>query len=156
MRPEYPRPIQVVLADDDVDDRALFSQALTEAKIPSKLVTVENGVKLTDYLANIQDPPPPDIIFLDINMPLKNGKICLKEIRSNKKFNNVPIVMFSTSSHPLDIEETYLHGANKYISKSVFFEDEVTVFKTIFSPGWQRSLHAPAKENFVLQAEDLL
>ena len=145
------RGVQILLADDDEDDRSFFREALTEAAISAELITVEDGRQLTDYLSATENPPP-DIIFLDINMPLKNGKICLREIRNNEKFNDTPVVMFSTSSHPNDIAETWADGANLYIIKFEFFGHEVNMLKSVFSANWQKELFLRSKENFILKA----
>lgn len=142
---------EILLADDDSDDRSFFQEALVQAAIPAKLTMVEDGKQLTDFLAGITNPPPPDIIFLDINMPLKNGKICLREIRNDKKFNSVPVVMFSTSSYHKDIEDTYATGANMYIVKSDFFENEVCTLKSLFSVNWKEHFMNRPKEKFVLK-----
>jgi CheY-like chemotaxis protein len=140
---------QIVLADDDADDRSLFREAVFQASSSTELVTLEDGQQLLDYLNNIEKPPPPHIIFLDINMPCKTGDVCLKEIRSKKKFRDVPIVMFSTSSHLPDINESYESGANMYVSKSVFFEDEVSILRQIMSTDWTTYIPKPPKSNFV-------
>jgi CheY-like chemotaxis protein len=141
--------VQILLADDDEDDRDFFRQALCDANIAAELVTVNDGRQLTDYLSGISHPPPPDIIFLDINMPKKNGKVCLREIRNNDKYNNVPVVIFSTSSYSKDIDETFLDGANIYILKSAFFEDETAMLQKLFSDEWKLNLARRSKERFV-------
>jgi len=143
---------EILLADDDADDRSLFEEALLEAAIPAKLTSVENGQQFSDFISLIIDPPPPDIIFLDINMPYKNGKTCLQEIRKNEKFNKVPIIMFSTSSHPKDIEETFSNGANRYIFKSDFFETEKNMLKKLFSSNWKETLLDASNDKFILRA----
>ena len=124
-------PVKILLADDDDDDRFLFSEALKEVNPCTSLKTVENGEKLMKYLASV-DGEHPDIIFLDINMPCKDGKECLKEIRSNKELDNVPVVMFSTSNYDKDIDETFKYGANLYVAKPVFFNEQVKILKNIF------------------------
>lgn len=146
--------IQILLADDDADDRMFFQEALSEAAIAADLTTVENGRQLTDFLSGITEPPPPHIIFLDINMPYKNGKECLREIRNNEKFNNIPVVMFSTSSHHKDIEESYSNGANLYISKTEFFENEVPMLKKLFCPNWREQWMNLSKDQFILKANN--
>ena len=145
-----PRPLHILLADDDADDRSFFEEALTEVPVSSTLTTLEDGQKLMDFLAEIRHPPPPDLIFLDINMPCKNGKVCLKEIRSNRKFEDVPVIMFSTSSQQRDIDEAYSDGANLYISKSVFFEDDVNILKRLLAINWKEYQPKPGKKRFVL------
>jgi CheY-like chemotaxis protein len=144
-------PIKILLAEDDEDDREFFKDALKEANPATKLKTLENGEQLMKYLTSV-DGVHPDIIFLDINMPCKNGKQCLKEIRSNKKLDDVPVIMFSTSSYKEDIDETFKNGANLYVSKPVFFKDEVKILKKIFALNWQEELLKRDKKRFVLYA----
>lgn len=146
------RPIQILLADDDADDREFFEEALMEVPGSAKLTTVEDGQKLLDFLSKIENPPPPDLIFLDINMPVKTGKACLKEIRGHQRYRDIPIIMFSTSSQRVDIEETYSNGANLYISKSIFFEDDVNILKRLISLNWKDYMPRPDKDKFVLVA----
>lgn len=142
--------INILLAEDDQDDRDLFLEILEESGVSSLLTTVTDGKMLTDYLAGIADPPPPDVIFLDINMPFKDGKTCLKEIRQNKRFNGVPIIMFTTSSHRKDIEDSYQHGANRYILKSDFFQQENNILKSIFrDKEWYKNLMNVGRSEFV-------
>jgi CheY-like chemotaxis protein len=144
-------PIKVFLAEDDDDDIFLFAEALKDAHPNATLKTVEDGEKLMKYLATI-DGNHPDIIFLDINMPCKDGRECLKAIRSNKELDEVPVIMFSTSNFEKDIDETFKNGASLYVSKPAFFKDEVTILKKIFSLNWQKDLLKPNKERFVVHA----
>jgi CheY-like chemotaxis protein len=142
--------INILLAEDDQDDRDLFLEILEESGVTSRLTTVHDGKMLTDYLAGISDPPPPDVIFLDINMPFKDGKTCLKEIRQNKKFKNVPIIMFTTSTHRKDIEDSYHNGANRYILKSDFYKQEKNILKSIFrDKEWYKALMNVDRKEFV-------
>ena len=145
-------PIKILYADDDVDDREFFQAALTEAKSDAELTTVEDGDKLMKYLATVGDHP--DIIFLDINMPRKDGKTCLKEIREIEELKKVPIIMFSTSSHPTDIAETFKNGANLYISKSNFYNGQVKIPKKIFALNWQEELLKQDKNRFILHTRN--
>jgi CheY-like chemotaxis protein len=128
--------IQLLLADDDADDRTLFQEAVKELSLPVELILLEDGEQLMSYLREVKQPPPPDIIFLDINMPGKTGDVCLKEIRSNPYFNTVPVIMFSTSIHTPYIKEAYANGATLYVSKSLFFEDDVNYLKRILAINW--------------------
>jgi CheY-like chemotaxis protein len=109
-------PLMILLADDDESDRYLFKEALGELKIKSVVHMVNNGTQLMDYL-NRKDTILPDLIFLDLNMPRKNGLECLIEIRNNDKIKDIPIAIYSTSASKNDIEETFRHGANVYIKK---------------------------------------
>ena len=107
--------LNIVLADDDEGDRLLFEEAMGELKIIHTVHSVNNGMQLMEYLAKIEIMP--HLIFLDLNMPLKNGMECLKEIRSNANFKNILIAVYSTSAAEKDIDETFINGANVYIKK---------------------------------------
>jgi CheY-like chemotaxis protein len=109
-------PLRILLADDDEVDRMLFKDAFKELKIKSIVHTVNNGTQLMDFLAK-NDADLPHLIFLDLNMPCKNGLECLKEIRSNEKFKKIPIAIYSTSASENDIKETFRNLANVYIKK---------------------------------------
>lgn len=148
-------PVKVLLADDDADDRELFRIALTETDNSAKLTAVEDGDKLMQYLSKV-DGHPPDIIFLDINMPCKNGKQCLREIRSNRMLKHIPVIMFSTSYNKADVDETFSDGANRYVPKPVLIKDLVKILQRIFSSGSKENFLKPDKKNFVLQANNLV
>jgi len=122
-------PFNILLADDDADDRLLFEKALKEIPIatPSRLITVSNGEELMDYLLkNTMDVP--DVIFLDLSMPRKTGYECLIEIKENKKLEAIPIVVFTTSipSNPgaeMKLSNTLVKfGAQDYVRKPVDFD----------------------------------
>lgn len=108
--------LKIVLADDDESDRINFVDAFDELKIKSEVQTVKDGVELMDYLKNT-DAVLPDLIFLDLNMPRKNGLECLKEIRESAKLKEIIIAIYSTSSSEKDIDATLINGANVYIKK---------------------------------------
>ena len=108
--------LQILLAEDDEDDRDLFTNALKELKTKIIVHTVNDGIELMDYLAKNGNALP-QLLFLDLNMPRKNGFECLKEIRSKQKLREISIAIFSTSASEKDIEETFLNGANVYINK---------------------------------------
>lgn len=114
--------LQIVLADDDEADRLLFLEAFGELKLNTQIHTVNDGTELMDYLIN-RGGPTPYLLFLDINMPKKNGLECLKEIRANNKFKDISIAIYSTSSSDLDIEDAFVNGANVYIRKPNNFND---------------------------------
>ena len=109
-------PLIILLADDDESDRLLFEEAFGELTIKSVVHTVNNGMQLMDYLTK-KDAALPHLIFLDLNMPRKNGLECLKEIRDNEKLKKIPVAIYSTSASKNDIEETFRNGANVYIKK---------------------------------------
>ena len=109
-------PYHIVLADDDAGDRLLFEEALKDLKIDVDVKSLKDGVDLMEYLTK-EDTPSPFLLFLDLNMPKKNGLECLKEIRAMTKLHDLPIAIYSTSSTETDIENTFLSGANIYIKK---------------------------------------
>lgn len=109
-------PLTIVIADDDDDDRKLFTEALDELKLKTSVFIVNDGVELMDYL-NKEETLLPYLLFLDLNMPRKNGLQCLKEIRDSEKLKEIVVVIYSTSSSEKDIEETFNNGANGYLKK---------------------------------------
>ncbi|MBK6622170.1 MAG: response regulator [Saprospirales bacterium] len=109
-------PLHILLADDDEGDRFLFLEAFEELKTKTIVRTLNDGVQLMDYLVK-EGTLLPYLLFLDLNMPRKNGLECLKEIRSNDKLKDISIAIYSTSASEKDIEETFLNGANVYIKK---------------------------------------
>ena len=98
--------IHIILADDDEDDRMLFTDAFGELRINTKVNTFNDGVELMDYL-NAPDSILPNVLFLDLNMPKKNGIECLYEIKKDARFNDIAIAIFSTSSSEEHIEEYF-------------------------------------------------
>lgn len=108
----------IILADDDADDCEFFEEALKEVSSETELTITRDGVELMNTLYEIvTEPPPPDMIFLDLNMPRKNGFECLTEIRETPRWKNIPVVIFSTSANVDTIERAYSLGANCYIRK---------------------------------------
>jgi CheY-like chemotaxis protein len=109
------RPRQILPADDDPDDNLLYRDALEEIYLPSLLTTVRDGEQLIGLLMEMQ--PLPDILFLDLNMPKKNGLDCLKSIRQIKLLRQLPVIIFSTSFEPIVVDQLYDNGARYYIRK---------------------------------------
>ncbi len=106
----------ILLADDDIDDCIFFQEALNELPIKANLQTVNNGVDLMLFLKeNITNLP--DILFLDLNMPMKGGIECLTEIKSDAKLKKLPVIIFSTSLNMDVVNLLYIKGANHYIRK---------------------------------------
>lgn len=147
MNKEY---IHIVLADDDEDDRMLFTDAFEELKINTKVNTYKDGADLMDYL-NGEDAILPEILFLDLNMPKKNGIECLHEIKANPKFSNIAIAIYSTSSSEEHIEETFVSGANIYIKKPNEFSALKKVLSDVVTINWQYQTSGLNKDNFLLR-----
>ncbi|NNE76792.1 MAG: response regulator [Pricia sp.] len=129
-------PLNIALADDDEDDRMLFSEAINEITIRTKLSLFNHGQELMDYL-NLPQIILPHLIFLDLNMPIKNGMQCLREIRQNPALRDLAVAIYSTSSSEKDIEETFLNGANIYINKPNNFVKLQQVIEKVLQLNWQ-------------------
>ena len=139
----------ILLADDDEDDCSFFEVALEELGLPATLVTGHDGVQLMDYLkANTANLP--DILFLDLNMPRKNGHECLKEIKEISEYVTLPVIIFSTSLDIEIVDLMYQKGATHYIRKPGEFAKLKTVISNALSATVQNNLQQPVREQFVL------
>ncbi|MBT1688076.1 response regulator [Dawidia soli] len=137
------------LADDDDDDRLLFEDALRELSADTNLIMATDGVDLMEKLE--ETVPLPCVIFLDINMPRKNGFECLAEMRQIEKFRAIPVVIFSTSNEESTIERTYRQGASFYIHKPRTFDKLKSAIRQIMAIDWSLHTVQPSKEKYVLQ-----
>ncbi|PKB15651.1 response regulator [Flavobacterium sp. 5] len=142
--------ILITLADDDEDDRLFFTDAFEELKINTIVNTVNNGRELLNFL-NHPETILPNIVFLDLNMPILNGIECLKEIKLNDKFNDIVIAIYSTSSSDQDVEDTFVLGANIYIKKPSHFDDLKKILTNIVTVNWQYHTSGLNKDNFLLR-----
>lgn len=139
--------MNILLADDDEDDRSFFNDAIKELKMNNNLTIFKDGEELMDYMNN-PDSVIPHILFLDLNMPCKTGHDCLKEIRANPKFKDLSIAIYSTSSSEKDIEDTFIGGANVYIKKPNDFNKLKKVIKDVVNMNWQYHTSGLNKETF--------
>lgn len=137
------------LADDDDDDRLLFEDALRELSADTNLIMATDGVDLMEKLE--ETVPLPCVIFLDINMPRKNGFECLAEMRQTEKFRAIPVVIFSTSNEESTIDRTYRQGASFYIHKPRTFDKLKSAIRQIMAIDWSLHTVQPSKEKYVLQ-----
>ena len=142
--------IHIILADDDEDDRLLFTDAFKELKINTKVNTFNDGVELMDYL-NSPNAVLPNVLFLDLNMPKKNGIECLHEIKKDNRLSDIAIAIFSTSSSEDHIEETFVQGANIYIKKPSDFTTLKKVLAEVVTINWQYHTSGLNKDNFLLR-----
>ncbi len=142
------RPVVIFLADDDTDDRAMFEEVIGEIDATIQLICAEDGMVLLQLL-NAEQHPLPDLIFLDLNMPNKNGKECLDEIRKSERLKNIPIVIYSTSSSPKDIEDTFEKGANLYVRKPSSFNELRKITKDVLSIDWEYRKPFAKRNSFV-------
>ena len=128
-----PRPIVILMADDDPDDRMLVREAMTESRVVNELRFVEDGEQLLDYLTRrgkYADPdgaPRPGLILLDLNMPRMDGREAISEIKQDPALRQIPIVVLTTSKAEEDIYRTYDLGVSSYVVKPVTFQALVDV-----------------------------
>lgn len=131
------QPVRIVVADDDADDRMMIKDAFEESKLGNPVDFVEDGVQLMEYLrregqySNLAGQPYPGFILLDLNMPRKDGRTVLKEIKESSELHRVPIVILTTSKAEEDIIKTYNLGVNSFICKPVSFEKLVDIVRTV-------------------------
>ena len=140
----------VFLAEDDEDDRLLFNEALLVVAGSALLTESKNGLELMKNLHTTSSQFP-DIIFLDLNMPLKDGFECLEEIRKERnELANVPVVVFTTSSNKANIDVAYKLGASGYAVKPDNFEKLKNVIIQALKKDWQPGKLQPSRQDFVL------
>ena len=142
--------VKILIADDDEDDRMLIADAFEEARLTNPVDFVNDGEQLMNYLhrtgeyAGLTEEHLPGIILLDLNMPKKDGRTALKEIRADEKLRNIPIVILTTSKSEEDILKTYDLGVNSFITKPVTFDRLVEVVQVI-GKYWIEIVAIPAK-----------
>lgn len=143
-----PRNNIILMADDDDDDRLLAQDALSESQLDGALHFVENGEDLMDYLwrRGKYDPPAeaprPGLILLDLNMPRKDGREALREIKADPELRRIPVVVLTTSKADTDIGAIYELGANSFISKPFQFEALVNVMR-VLGQYWFKTVELP-------------
>lgn len=131
------KPITILMADDDEDDRLMTKEALEESRVANDIRFVTDGEELLDYLyrrGEYSDPeksPRPGLILLDLNMPKKDGREALREIKADPDLRQIPVVVLTTSKDEEDIIRTYDLGVNSFITKPVSFEGLVFVINTL-------------------------
>ncbi len=145
-------PITILMADDDSDDRRLTQEALAESRLMNPMVFVENGEELMDYLrhegkyAPPHAPGRPGLILLDLNMPRKDGRSVLKDLKNDPELRTIPVVVLTTSKADEDVYKSYDLGVNSYIVKPVTFEALVDILQTLEKYWFQIVQLPPAKE----------
>ena len=147
---ESVQPIVILMAEDDADDRLLAQDALTESRLANQLYFVEDGIELVDYLnragkyTDKEKYPLPDLILLDLNMPRKDGREALEEIKANPDLRRIPVIVLTTSKAEEDILRSYDLGVGGFISKPVTFDELVKVMKTI-GEYWVQIVKLPSR-----------
>lgn len=131
---------KILMIDDDPDDRTFFLETLEELDPTIKCSTANNGIYALDLLKDEQRELP-DMIFLDLNMPIMNGKQCLQKLKSNERLSSIPVVIYSTSKEPDEIEETERLGASHFLKKPNSVADLKKELEDILSKDWTEKLH---------------
>ncbi len=121
----------ILMADDDADDRFLVQSAFDDNSINQKILFFEDGEQLIDYLDNSDVIAQTSFILLDLNMPKRDGREVLKHLKAHDKLNRIPVIVFSTSKAPDDIQSSYKLGANSYVVKPSSYESLKDVVKRI-------------------------
>ncbi|KAA2241725.1 response regulator [Chitinophaga agrisoli] len=137
----------VLLAEDDDDDYLVFSLAIDElSSVKVVLTRAENG----DILMRLLDEKHPDLLFLDLLMPCKDGRQCIREIRANKQFDTLPIIVYSSLNDLQSIEFCYREGTNLYARKPSSVSDLKDILERIFAIDWKRMMYYPPMSQFVI------
>lgn len=148
MRLNQDIPTNVLVAEDDDDDYLIFSIAIAETSFTVVLKRAENG----EILLKLLNEDIPDILFLDLLMPCQDGKQCLKEIRANKKYDSLPIIVYSSLNDLENTEYCYREGSNLYVIKPNSIGDLKDILERILSIDWKKTMYFPQKSQFVINA----
>ena len=141
------RPIQLLMAEDDAEDQLLVRRAFEQAHLMNALVIVEDGEELLDYLyqrGRYSEAELPDMILLDLNMPRKDGREALQEIKADPKLRHIPVIVLTSSAADEDILRSYDLGVSSYIEKPVTFDRMVQVVK-VLGEYWFQIVKLPSK-----------
>jgi len=141
--------LNILLADDDTDDCIFFKEALGELMLSTNLTTVNDGEQLMQLLTN-ETNELPHILFLDLNMPRKNGFECLSEIKQNEKLKELPVIIFSTSFEKEVVNLLYKNGAQYFIRKPSEFSQFKKIIQQSLIAISQETISQPSRENFVI------
>ncbi len=134
MNPQLGRPIEILLVEDSPSDTDLTMAALAAAKMCNRLSVVEDGVQAMEFLRRQGDyaqAPRPDLILLDLNLPRKDGREVLAEIKADATLKTIPVVVLTTSQAEQDVLQAYANHANCYISKPVDFRQFMEIVKAV-------------------------
>lgn len=140
--------LTIFYTDDDEDDLSIFADAIDSIQKKIKLQTYTGGEKLLNAIYN--PPPTPNVVFLDLNMPGKNGFDVLTELKNSQEKNNIPVIIFSTSNEPGIIEKCRNLGANYFITKPVLMKDIIKSIEHAIEIDWKK--FSPNDQNFVYKS----
>jgi CheY-like chemotaxis protein len=147
------QPVNFLMAEDDSDDRLLIKEAFRENHATNSIRFVKDGIELLDYLRRLDkytnpgDAPAPDLILLDLNMPRKDGREALEEIKTDPHLRHIPVVVLTTSNAEEDIMRSYDSGATSYIIKPMKFSGLIEAIKGLMQY-WVQVARLPAKDTW--------
>lgn len=149
---KYKSPVPILIADDDLEDCEMIRDALRESRLLNELHFVHDGEELFDYLrrqgryADVEKYPMPGLILLDLNMPKKDGRETLRDLKASEEFRKIPVIVLTTSEAEEDIVRAYQLGVNSFVTKPVEFAALVEVMGSI-GHYWFEIVQLPASEN---------
>ena len=146
------KSFRIVLADDDDDDYDFFAEAILQF---APQVNISRALDGADLIAKLEREPDnlPDLIFLDLNMPCRNGFECLSVLKSMDQWKQIPVIIYSTSAFADQVDTTFKIGANLYVQKPGDYQEIKKTVKNILSLSLPKLLRQPTKENFLLLAK---
>ena len=136
----------IILAEDDTDDLLFFEMAIKETGVPVALRHAKDGTVLFILL----EEHIPELLFLDINMPCKDGVSCIREIRQSKEYDHLPVIMYTSNLFKKTIEDCYRNGANFYLAKPDTLSQLSEKLKKVFSLDWPEAMPFPAMDQFLI------
>lgn len=136
----------ILLAEDDMDDVDIFQTALDDLGIPYMMRHAKNGELLFVLLKD----RVPYLLFLDIHMPCKDGVACITEIRKNRDYDQLPVIMYTSQLSEKIVEETFRSGANLYLAKTNTIQELTSKLRKVFAIDWSDYLHFPPRDQYVI------
>lgn len=143
---QFEEQLNVLVAEDDLDDFEILSDAISDLPLKIVLSRAENG----DVLMRLIHEKIPDLLFLDIILPCRNGRDCIREIRSDKKFDALPIIIYTSLKDIDTIEFCYRWGTNFFVHKPHSFTDITEIVRKIFSINWKKIRYYPTRNEYVI------
>lgn len=140
----------IAFADDDQDDREFFIDAIGSLDTSVQILQFKNGADLIGHLESCGNESP-DLIFLDLNMPVMNGKQCLRKLRLSLTLNKLPVIIFSTSDSESDVNDTYNLGANLYLKKTYSLKALRESLSEILCMPWKADMTKPERNGFLFR-----
>ena len=139
--------LKILLVEDDNDDLIFFTEILDELNIPHEVTFAKDSF---EFFRLIENENKFDLIFLDFNLPARDGRQCLKQVKTNEKYKNVPVIIFTGSHEQDDIDYAYEFGAHYHVVKPYAHINYLASMKTVLERNWKKRQPRPPKEKFVV------